>query len=381
MVYFDNAATTFPKPEAVRRGVDMAMVYFGANPGRSGHNMSVETARMVYNTRAAAAEFFGAAEVEQVAFTQNCTYAINTVVKGLLRPGDHVIISDLEHNSVLRPLHALSEQGMISYTVAVTCPCDDDGTVRAFEAAMRPETKLIFCTHASNVFGIRLPIARIAELAHSRGAFIAVDAAQTAGAEPIDVTKQGIDFLCTAGHKGLYGPTGTGLLITPHGERLCPLAEGGTGSLSMLYDQPDFMPDRLEAGTLNTVGIIGLGAGIEFVRGIGAARIAWREMAIAGMIYSGLSGCSGIKLYTPAPVYGESLPVISFNIEGMSSEEVTAKLNERGFALRGGLHCAPLAHEKFGTLESGTARISVGIFNTDAQARSLVAAIRQIVRL
>lgn len=248
MIYFDNAATTFPKPASVKDAVDTALMRYGANPGRSGHDLSAETAKQVFEVRSKAAEFFGAADVEDVVFTQNCTYAVNTVVKGLFKPGDHVIISDLEHNAVLRPIHALTVQGIITYTVAETFS-DDEETVNAFRSCIRPNTRAIIVTHGSNVFGVKLPIARLAQLARQYGLYFAVDAAQTAGIEPIDVKGMQINFLCTAGHKGLYGPTGTGLLITSCGKRLRPLAEGGTGSVSYDYLQPNFMPDRFEAGT------------------------------------------------------------------------------------------------------------------------------------
>ncbi len=205
-----------------------------------------------------------------------------------------------------------------------------------------------------------------------------MDAAQTAGTEPIDISTCGIDFLCTAGHKGLYGPSGTGLLITPQGHRLAPLVEGGTGSVSFEQDQPDFMPDRFESGTLNTMGIIGLGAGIDFIEKQGMERIARHESMVARSIYDELSQTRGVKLYAPAPQYGVNVPVVSFNIEGLPSEETTARLNKMGFALRGGLHCAPCAHKKFGTTESGTVRISVGAFNTPEQGRELVYAVRRI---
>lgn len=378
MVYFDNAATTFPKPLCVKNAVETAIVRYGANPGRSGHDLSADTAQQIFEVRSAAAEFFGAADVEQVVFTQNCTYALNTAIKGLLRRGDHVIISDLEHNSVLRPVHALAERGVITYSVAVTS-LDDEETVCAFRNLIRPETRAIITTHASNVFGIKLPIERLAQLSRQYGLYFFVDAAQTAGSEKINIKECGIDFLCTAGHKGLYGPAGTGLLITPHGQKLQPLAEGGTGSASFAFDQPDFMPDRLESGTVNTTGIIGLGAGFSFIKQMGRERIVRGETLVGRCLYGALSEMQGVKLYAPAPQYGKGLPVVSFNVEGSTSEETTQRLNRLGFAVRGGLHCAPLAHRKFGTAETGTVRASVGAFNTVDQAMAFAAAVRCIV--
>ncbi|WP_101909595.1 aminotransferase class V-fold PLP-dependent enzyme [Marasmitruncus massiliensis] len=379
MVYFDNAATSFPKPLLVKNAVDSAIVRYGANPGRSGHDLAAETGKKVYDVRVKAAEFFGARNEEQVVFMQNCTYALNTVIKGLLRPGDHVITSDMEHNSVMRPLHTLEARGIITYSCAVTS-YDDEETVDAFRCLIRDNTRVIITTHASNVFGIKLPVQKLALLARQYGLYFVLDAAQTAGTEPIHVTDMGIDFLCTAGHKGLYGPAGTGLLITPYGNCLSPLVEGGTGSLSFDLAQPDFLPDRLESGTLNTVGIIGLGAGLDFVNRCGLANIARCECKVARCVYDNISKEKGVILYTPPPEYGVNLPVVSFNIEGLTSEETTARLNKAGFALRGGLHCAPTVHKKFGTDSIGTARISVGAFNTVEQACDLANAICKIAR-
>ena len=300
------------------------MTRYGANPGRSGHDLSVETAKQVYGVRSAAAGLFGADGPEQVVFTQNCTYALNTVIHGLLGQGDHVIISDLEHNSVLRPVHALAQRGIITYSVAETS-LDDEETVEAFASCIHPNTRAIVCTHGSNVFGFRL-------------------------------------------------------LVTKFGERLRPLTEGGTGSLSADFNQPSFMPDRLESGTLNTAGVIGLGAGIAFLQKRGIEQLARYEMRVAREIYDALREIPGVLLYAPAPKFGRSLPVLSFNIEGMHSEEVTGQLNDAGFALRGGLHCAPLAHRKMGTTEVGAARISIGAFNTVEQGRDLAAAVEEIAR-
>lgn len=377
MIYFDNAATTFPKPLAVKNAVDEALLRYGANPGRSGHELAAQTARRVYETRERAAALFGANDVEQVVFTQNCTHALNIVIKGLLRPGDHVVISDLEHNAVLRPVYALASRGVITYSVAETF-ADDEKTEASFCRAIRPATRAIIATHASNVFGLKLPAKKLGALARKYGIYYVMDAAQTAGTEPIDMKEMQIDFLCTAGHKGLYGPTGTGLLVTPYGERLTPLMEGGTGSVSFEYAQPDFMPDRLESGTLGTMGIIGLGAGIDFVTRCGIETIAGREMEVITAVYDMLQTCEGVILYTRRPSRQAQEAVLSFNIEGISSEETTRLLSDAGFAVRGGLQCAPLAHKKFGTALGGTVRVSAGAFNTVEQGRALVSAVRRI---
>lgn len=380
MTYFDNAATTFPKPRRVRDAVAQAMERYGANPGRSGHKLSMETAVKVYETREAAAEFFGAQAVEDVVFTSNCTHALNFALKGMLEQGDHVIISDLEHNSVLRPVHALASRGIIKYSVAEVSEDDDEKTVEAFRSCINANTRLIACTHGSNVWGIRLPVKKLGQLAQEYDLLFLVDAAQTAGVVPIDMRENKIDFLCTAGHKSLYGPPGTGLLITPLGAALNCSFEGGTGSMSADFNQPDGMPERLESGTVNTSGIIGLGAGISYVREKGIENIYAESMHIGEIIYGGLASIPGVSLYTRGFVHGLHLPVISFNIDGMASEDVTAKLSDMGFATRGGLHCAPIAHRKMNTMDSGAVRISIGSFNTVAQARPLVAAINKIAK-
>lgn len=380
MVYFDNAATTFPKPARVREAVLEAMERYGANPGRSGHRLSMAAAVKVYETREALAEFFGAETVEDVVFTSNCTHALNFAIKGTLRQGDHVIISDLEHNSVLRPVHALASKGIITYDVAEVSEDDDEKTVDAFRKLINPRTKLIACTHGSNVWGLRLPLDKLGKLSQEYDILFMVDAAQTSGVVPIDMAKSKIDFLCTAGHKSLYGPSGTGVLITPLGSAMDTCFEGGTGSMSGDFGQPSGMPERLESGTVNTSGIIGLGAGVSYVREKGIERIYGESMRIGRVIYEGLSSISGVTLYTRGFENGRHLPVISFNIDGMVSEDVTGELSEKGFATRGGLHCAPLAHSKMGTFEFGAVRISVGSFNTAAQAKKLLSAINGLAK-
>lgn len=378
MIYFDNAATTFPKPACVLHSVQSAFQHYGANPGRSGHQLAMETSMKVYECRESVADFFGA-QVDEVVFGSNCTHVLNIAIKGILKYGDHVIISDLEHNSVLRPMHTMQENGWITYDVAKIAQ-DDQETVASFEQHITASTKLIACTHGSNAFGIRVPIEKIGALAKKHGIYFLVDAAQTAGVLPIDMRRMQIDFLCTAGHKSLYGPSGTGLLITPHGEELSTLMEGGTGSQSADYGMPLSVPDRLECGTVNTMGILGLGAGISFIRRKGIQTIHCHEMQVGAEIYRRLSQIPGVILYTKEFSAARNLPVISFNIDGMPSEIVTEKLSNMGFALRGGLHCAPLAHKKMGTLESGTVRISIGAMNTLEQGIRLCTAVHALAR-
>ena len=248
MIYFDNAATTFPKPRAVGEAVTQAMRLYGANPGRSGHQMAVKTAEQVYACRERAAQLFGC-QPEQVVFTQNCTHAINMAIKGVAQQGDHFIISDLEHNAVARTVHQLYLDGIASYTIAATGPTEET-TLASFAQALRPNTKMICCTHGSNVFGNILPVAKIGGLARANNVLMLVDAAQTAGVLDIDVVRDNIDFLCMPGHKSLYGPSGTGMLIINCQEPLHTLMEGGTGSASLELAMPDFLPDRLESGTI-----------------------------------------------------------------------------------------------------------------------------------
>jgi len=363
MIYFDNAATSYPKPASVIESVRKSLIYLGGNPGRGGHAMAMKAAEEMFLARKTAAELFAVKDVENVVFTQNCTHALNLVVFGLLKQGDRVVISDLEHNSVWRPLSYLEKRGEIKLVVAQTSLTDPTKTVEAFDKAVTQDTKLVICTHASNVTGTVLPIKEIGEIAHMRGAVFAVDGAQSAGMVNLSVDEMQIDFLCLPGHKGLYGPSGTGMLLVGCGNLLEPLMKGGTGSLSLQSEMPDFYPDRLECGTQNLSGICGLRAGMNFVKKLGVKAISIKEHQLINMIYHCLSRCNGIELYTEEPALGRSVPVLSFNLKGCTGEQTAALLSENGFALRGGLHCAPLAHKKLGTLQRGTARIGLGYFN------------------
>ena len=378
MIYLDNAATSFPKPSAVREAVARAMTLYSANPGRSGHPLAVSTAEMVYRCREAAAGLFGA-EPERVVFTLNCTHALNLAIKGAMPQGGHLILSDLEHNAVFRPAYAMRAAGWADYTVARVTLGDDDATVAAFRRAIRPNTAMIVCTMASNVVGYRPPVERLAALAHQHGLIFVADAAQAAGTMPIDIGRLGADFLCMPGHKGLYGPTGTGLLIAASDRPpLHTLCEGGTGSRSADPAMPEELPDRLESGTVNTVGIAGLLAGIQFVRRKTPEALWQAEMRLVGMLYDGLSRIPGVRLYTPRPAVGRYAPVLSFNLRRMGSEQAAAALAARGFALRAGLHCAPLAHRHFDTLDGGMVRVSPGAFNTPGEIERFVFAVRRL---
>ena len=364
MIYLDNAATTYPKPPQVISTLANAQRNMGANPGRSGHKMSIAAAGEMYRCRAAAAEFFNAPGPECVAFTLNCTVAINMVLKGLLKPGDHVVTSCLEHNAVMRPLQALSEERDITFTQAEVVPGDNDATIVNFRNALRPETALIMCTQASNVWGIRVPVERIAALGKEYGIPIAIDCAQSAGVVPIDIQDSRFDYLCVAGHKGLYGPMGTGMLVTAGGTLPKTLIEGGTGTMSDSFEQPDMMPERLESGTPNLPGIAGLRTGIAFVQSKGVGTISAHEMKLIQALYDRLSRLNGVILYTSRPEPAHFVPVLSFNVQGMSSEEIGQKLNEMNVAIRPGLHCAPAAHRFMGTLKQGAVRVSPSAFST-----------------
>ena len=379
MIYLDNAATTFPKPRAVLDAVSAAGRYYGANPGRSGYKMAMDTTEMIYACRKKAVRLFDAGQPENVAFMPSCTAAINAVLKGILQSGDHVVVSDLEHNAVMRPLEGLKERG-ITWTAAHVTPGDNDATVDAFRKAICGNTKLVICTHASNVFGVRLPIERLAALAHAYGILFAVDAAQSAGVLPLRMREDHLDFICIAGHKGLYGPMGTGMLITDKGHLLKPFCEGGTGSLSQQLIQPEMMPDRFESGTLNVPGIAGLSRGLDFVLQKTPERIHRAEMQWINVLHVRLQHITGVKLYVSTPDDLYSAPVLSFNIGDVPSEEAGAALAREGIAVRCGLHCAPMAHRTFGTEETGTVRISPSVFSTKNELDKLVMAVERIVK-
>ena len=372
MINFDNSATSFPKPDVVKKAVVEAMNRYGGNPGRSGHKISIATAEAVYSARTAAADFFGA-EPDNVVFTQNCTHALNTAIKGTASAGCHIIISSLEHNSVLRPVHALSK-GTCSYSIAQVSRSDSE-TVENFSRLITPHTKIIACTLGSNVTGQILPFRSIAELCRKHGICFIADGAQACGVIPVSLS-DGINILCTAGHKSLYGPSGTGLLVTDGKYKINPIMEGGTGSASMEKDQPDLLPDSLESGTVNTSGAIGLGAGIRFVKKLGMDRIYDHESKLCRIFIHETENIGRMTVYR-----GETenyLPIVSFNVAGLSANETAAKLSDMGFALRGGLHCSGLAHTSLGTVPDGTVRFSPSVFNSEKEVYALVSAIKKI---
>lgn len=378
MIYLDNAATTFPKPKTVYNTVNFAMQNYVANPGRSGYKLSIEAAIEIYNCRKAISELFNAGGPENVMFTLNCTYASNMVLKGLLQPGDHVVMSSLEHNAVVRPLKDLEARG-VHLTVAKVHPENDEETLNEFRKALNERTKLIVCMHASNVFGVKLPVSRIAAMGHQYGIPIMVDGAQSAGLLNIDVTGDKIDYLCLAGHKGLYGPMGTGVLVTSQGERLRTIIQGGTGINSISYNQPELPPEKFESGTPNMIGIAGLHAGVNFVRQVGVKAIFNHEFQLIEWLYDELKLLDKIELYTNRPNKDFYVPLLSFNVKNKSSEFVASMLNKNGIYVRAGLHCAPFAHEAFGTLEQGTVRVCPSFFTRSEEMRRFIFTIKKII--
>ncbi len=380
MLYFDNAATTFPKPVSVRKAVDEAFYSFGANPGRSGHQMGMETAKKVFETRKKAAEFFGISETENLVFTKNCTEALNIVLMSIGSEGGHFIISDLEHNSVLRPLFELKKSGKADFSVAEVFESEPEKTVESFRKLIRNDTKMIVATGSSNVFGIKLPIKMLAKLAHENGLIFMVDMAQTAGSEHMDMEKTGVDFVCAPGHKGLLGPMGTGILAAKRPELLKPHLFGGTGSYSLLPNQPEDLPEMLESGTLNVPGICGLCAGIERVSSEGEEKISEREIKLAQKLYSEISKMEKAVLFTNFPEKETHSAVISFVLGDLSGEKTAEKLSENGVASRGGFHCSALAHQKMNTEKRGTCRLSIGPLNTEEEILKLIGIIHKILK-
>lgn len=367
IIYFDNAASSFPKPKAVIDAVYRSLNSNTSNPGRSGHILSFEASEKIFKTRALISEFFDC-EIEGVIFTKNATEALNLLFNGILKDGDHVIISDLEHNSVLRPLVNLKNRG-VSFDVA-----DSDDLENSVNTLIKDNTKLIFITAASNVTGQLLPFENISKIAKEKNVLFGVDASQAAGHIPIKMKNMGIDYLCTAGHKGLFGIQGTGLLLI-NSEPVSPLIFGGTGTDSLLEEQPTYLPEGLESGTLNTPGIISLKAGIEYIQR--HKNIPDYEKFLVKYTINKLKELDFVKLYSTA----ESINVISFNINDEDSENVSTFLNENGICVRGGYHCSLLAHKKLKTTDKGTVRISFSSFNNSEEVDFFVKTLKKYKKI
>lgn len=378
MIYFDNAATTWPKPPEVLETIARSFTDYGANPGRSAYKMAMDTSRLIYKSRETIASFFDISDCRNIVFTRNTTESINLAIKGIVGPGDHVLYSSLEHNAVWRPVKALEKIGVTNDSFTVNQKGEVD--FADLQAKIKPNTKLIACLHGSNVLGCVLDIERIGAIAKEHHIYFLVDAAQTAGTLGIYPEKMDIDFLAFPGHKGLYGPMGIGGLYVREGILLNPLQEGGTGSNSLESEQPEMMPDRLESGTVNTPGIAGLGAGIQFLNRIGLEEVLCHEQMLTKYLYEELSQIPDVILYGPDSCKNR-LPVVSFNIAGKDSNEVGWTLgNDYDICVRAGYHCAPLAHKTMDTLEQGAVRISFGIYNQPWEVEKCIAAVKKIAR-
>jgi len=375
--YLDNAATSWPKPEAVYQAVDHFMREVGATPGRGGHWREEDALRIADDARDALACLFHAPDPQGVVFTLNATQALNMALKGLLKPGDHVVTSSIEHNAMWRPLKALERRG-----VAVTAvPCEPDGTLDPadVEASFRPNTRLVAMLHASNVLGTVLPVAEVGQITHRHGVPFLVDAAQAAGACPLDVDSMQVDLLAFAGHKGLYGPHGTGGLVVRPGIDLETWVEGGSGTQSAIETMPAALPSRLEAGTQNMAGIAGLLAGVRFVIEQGVESIRAHEMAMAELLIQGMQTIPGLAVLGPRDP-ARRTAVVSVTVEGHVVDQLAAVLDKVfDVATRAGLHCAPQAHRVAGTLECGALRFSPGYFTTVEEVQYAVGALREVL--
>lgn len=375
MIYLDNAATTMHKPQAVIDAVVQAMNSLG-NAGRGANEASLSAARIIYDTRDRLAQLFHAENAKRIAFTCNSTESLNIAIKGSLNPGDHAITTALEHNSVLRPLYEMQEQG-VELTVIES---DKRGRIcyEDFEKAIRPETKVIVCTNGSNLTGNRVGLERVGKIAEDHGIRFIVDASQTAGVFEIDVQKMHIDILCFTGHKGLLGPQGTGGIYVREGIELRPLKSGGSGVDTYNTHHPAEMPTALEAGTLNGHGIAGLGAGVKYIMDTGMEHIRETEQHYMWKFYNGVKDIPGVKIYGDFETE-DRCPIVTLNIADYDSSEVSDELlMTYGISTRPGAHCAPLMHKALGTVDQGAVRFSFSHFNTEEEIDAAIAAIREL---
>ena len=375
MIYLDNGATSYPKPKDMIMAMEDCIKNYCGNPGRSGHDMSMKTGEEVYHARRKVSSLFNINNPERLVFTKNTTESINLGLKGFLRSGDHVITTSMEHNSVLRPLHSLEKSGVEHSIVQA----DKKGQINCknIEDAIKSNTKIIVVTAASNVTGTKMPLKDIGDLARQKGILFMVDGAQGAGSMDLNVSRLNIDMLAVPGHKGLLGPLGTGALYVKEGIGLEPILEGGTGTESKKRSQPFGFPEGFEAGTINAPAIIGLGASAEYIGKIGTEVIGKYEEELIGWLDEELNNMNFITVYGPHCSMKTGITLI--NVMGKGAEEVTSELNKTyGIAVRGGFHCAGLAHKSIGTWQMGAVRISVGPFNTKKELRTLVCALNKI---
>ena len=374
MIYLDSAATTLHKPARVSAAMAQA-VQTMASPGRGGHPAAQRAAQIAFACREESAKLFGLGDPEQVVFTFNATHGLNIAIKSVVKPGDTVLISGYEHNAVTRPLNAIPG---VTMKVARAPLFQPEKMAEEFERLLTPEVSAVVCTHVSNVFGYILPISHIAALCRDRGVPLIVDASQSAGCIPVTPVEWEAAFVAMPGHKGLYGPQGTGLLLCR--APVIPLLEGGTGSSSVQQNMPEFLPDRLEAGTHNIPGIAGLLEGVRFVRRRGVERIGEHEMRLVARMVGELRKIHGVHVFAQDNGACCQSGVLSFVVEGRDCEQIGQSLAERGFAVRCGLHCAPLAHESAGTLECGTVRVSTSAFNTEREILRFIRTVCALVK-
>lgn len=375
MIYFDNAATTFPKPKEVSKSMASFLNKSCANPGRGGHKLSRIAGKKITHVRENLSNLFGISDTKRLIFTFNDTLALNMAIYGVIKPGDHVITTVYEHNSVLRPLYKLSKVGV--EVSVLEGNLNGEISFEQLISMIRPNTKVVAATTSSNVLGNILPIKEIGIICRSYNLLLLVDAAQGAGTIPIDVMDMNIDLLAFPGHKGLYGPMGTGCLYIGERAFVDDTIQGGTGTVSESIEQPQTFPDKYESGTINAVGIWGLNTGVEFVKRKGIKNIKMNEDRIVKKILEGLSEIKGVKIL--GKDMRERMPIISFNIKDMNSVKVSEILDKKyNIATRGGLHCAGLFHKMAGTIEQGAVRVSPGIFNSTNEASKLISAVRQI---
>ena len=380
LIYLDNAATTFPKPPEVYGETVKALLNYGGNPGRGAHSLSVAAAKKIYECRETAAELFGVSDPERVLFTLNTTYGLNTVIKGTLKSGDHVLISDMEHNAVYRPIYKMANQGLITYDVFHSYPDKKENRTKLICSdiirRLRKNTRLLVCNHSSNICSLKMPIKEIAEVCRRSGVRFLVDGAQSAGHEKIRVDEMGIGAMCVPGHKGLYGIQGSGMVILGRGIKLSTLIEGGNGVDSLEGKMPDFSPERYEAGTLPTPAVASLCEGIKFVKAVGEELIAEREKELFRQTSEMLGNIEGVKIYLPQ----HEGSVLLFNVDGISAEEVGERLNREGICVRSGHHCSALGHRTLGTADSGGVRMSFSVFNNREDAEALCRVVKEMVK-